>query len=127
MLPVLLFSLSNSENMDEKICLSSLKTFEMLLNDCAKNDDGSMLGYLQEILEKLVLMTRFESSLDIRLLALNCLNTIALSISPNRIIKYQKFVCKELEKCLTDKKRLCRQLAVEARNRWFLLTTKNSE
>ncbi len=37
------------------------------------------------------------------------------------------FVCKNLEVCLNDKKRLCRQIAVEARNRWYLLTTKNIE
>ncbi|RMZ94762.1 MMS19 nucleotide excision repair protein -like, partial [Brachionus plicatilis] len=126
MLPILLFSLSNSVDMEEKLCLSSLKSFEMLLNDCAKNDDSSFIPYLQDILEKLIRMTKVQKSLEIRLLALNCLNIVALKLPPNQIIKYQKFVCKELEKCLTDKKRLCRQLAVEARNRWFLLTTKNS-
>lgn len=127
MLPILLFSLGSSVDMEEKLCLSSLKSFEMLLNDSSRTDENSFIPYLQDILEKLISMTKIQRSLEIRLLALNCLNTIALNLPPNELIKHQKYVCKQLEKCLTDKKRLCRQLAVEARNRWFLLTTKNSE
>ena len=72
-------------------------------------------------------MSQYEHNMNIRMLALKCLNNLAIKSQPNDIIKYQKNVCKQLIKCLDDKKRLCRQMAVEARNRWYLLTTKNIE
>lgn len=127
MLPILLYSLSNTNNLEEKLCLSSLNSFEILLQESLKNEDSYLLTYTEEIIEKLILMTTYEKNMDIRLLALKCLNNLATYLPPNKIIKHQKYVCKQLEKCLSDKKRLCRQKAVETRNRWFLLTTKNTD
>jgi hypothetical protein len=40
------------------------------------------------------------------------------------MIKYQKEVTKNLLECLDDPKRIVRQKSVVARNKWYLLTTK---
>jgi DNA repair/transcription protein MET18/MMS19 len=131
MLPILLYSLSNTdkeaEQSDERIYLSSLKSFELLLHESLANENSFLLAYTQEIVERLLGMCRYERSMEIRLLALKCLNNLAINLEPNRIVKFQKEVCKKLECCLKDKKRLCRRQAVETRNRWFLLTTKSIE
>ena len=69
----------------------------------------------------------YNENMNVRLTALKCLNSLAINSSPNDIIKYQRSICKQLTNSLDDKKRLCRQMAVESRNRWYLLTTKNIE
>ena len=130
MLPILLYSLSSNgadKQTDERIYLSSLRSFEILLHESLANEKSFLLAYTQEIIERLLLMCRYEQSMTIRLLALQCLNNLAINLEPNKIVKYQRDVCKRLEACLNDRKRLCRRAAVETRNRWFLLTTKNLE
>jgi DNA repair/transcription protein MET18/MMS19 len=135
MLPILLFSLNNNTadqqrqqsqtTDDDRIYLSSLKSFEILLHESLSNENAYLLAYTQEIVERLLTMCRYERSMEIRLLALKCLNNLAVHLEPNKIVKFQREVCKRLESCLNDRKRLCRRQAVETRNRWFLLTTKN--
>lgn len=128
MLPILLYSLNHhNEQIDESIYMSSLKSFELLLHESLANENSYLLNYTGELVQRLLAMCVYENSMEIRLLSLKCLNNLASSMEPNKIIKYQKDVCKHLERCLNDKKRLCRRMAVEARNRWFLLTTKNAD
>ena len=118
MIPIILYTLSFTENADEKVCLSSLMSFEMLLYEAFQNENKFLESYTDEILKKLIFMCQYKNSMNIRLMALNCLNDLATKFLPNKIIHYQKHVCKSLEPCLSDKKRLCRQKAVEARNKW---------
>jgi hypothetical protein len=127
MIPVILYSLNNIENEDEKVLFSSLKSFEILLFETLQKENQQLESYTQDILKKLILLCNYKKNMEIRLLALKCINNLALTLPPNKIIQYQKHVCHKLEPCLSDKKRLCRQKAVEARNRWYLLTTKNVE
>jgi hypothetical protein len=131
MMPVLLYSLNNINMKNEDLWTSSLKSFEILINEGNTSEDDEhskyFLGYLNDIVTKLLTMSRYEENMNIRVLALNCINKMAIRIAPNKLIKMQRLVCKQLEKCLNDKKRVCRQIAVEARNRWFLLTTKTNE
>lgn len=129
MLPILLYSLktnneeSNNSKVNEHLWLSSLKSFEILIN----SDTKCFAAHTQEIIERLLKMSLNANNMNIRMLALKCLNSLAIRAHPNDVIKYQRLVCKQLALCLNDKKRLCRHLAVEARNRWYLLTTKNVE
>ena len=127
MLPMLLFSLNSTDLVNEQLWLSSLKSFEILINESNPAEDHYLLPYTAEILDRLLFMANYERNMDIRITALRSICGIASNLSPNKIIQRQKFVCKQLEKSLNDKKRLCRQLAVEGRNRWFLLATKNGE
>lgn len=126
MLPLLLYSLSDTNELDESVCLSSLRSFDLVVRETS-NDQEFLLTYTSEILSKLFAMCSYERSMEIRLLALTCVNNLATSLPPDRLIKHQKWVCRELDRSLNDHKRLCRQMAVQARNRWFLLSTKNNE
>lgn len=129
MLPILLYSLNNTNSSsadsqkNEHLWLSSLKSFEILI----KNDAKCLSAFTQDIIDRLLLLAQYNENMNIRLLALKCINSLALRSAPNDIMKYQRNVCKQLVKCLNDRKRLCRHTAVEARNRWYLLTTKNIE
>lgn len=129
MLPILLYSMSDTKELDQSLCISSLKSFDLVIRDLSS--DGAehefILTYITEILSKMLAMSTYEANMEIRLLALTCVNNLAVSLPPDRIIKHQKWVCRELDKSLRDRKRLCRQMAVQARNRWFLLSTKNNE
>lgn len=127
MMPVLLYSLNNINVKNESLWLSSLKSFEILINETLDDNGQYFLEFTSEVIEKLLKMCRYEDNLCIRLLALKCINNLALNLAPNKIIKHQKFVCKQLLPCLSDKKRVCRQVAVEARNRWYLITTRTNE
>ena len=60
---------------------------------------------------------------EIRCCALNCVLKLASLQNPNILIKFQRDVVRNIEPCLIDKKRLVRQKAVAARNKWYLLTT----
>ena len=129
MLPILLYSLSDSQQLDENICLSSLRSFDLVVRESSSGgtDEAYFLSYTSEILSKMLAMSSYTRNMEIRLLALTCVNNLAKRLAPDQIIKHQKWVCRELDKSLCDHKRLCRQMAVQARNRWYLLSTKNSE
>ena len=128
MLPILLYSLNSTTSSDdnksnEHLWHSSLKSFEILIN----SDINCFILHIQEIIDRLLFMSQYEHNMSIRMLGLKCLNKLSVKLQPNDIIIYQKNICKQLVKCLNDKKRLCRQMAVEARNRWYLLSTQNIE
>lgn len=127
-MPVLLYSLNNIEAKNEQLCMNSLKSFELLIKESVQETTGQyFLQFIDQVLERLLNMCLYKESMNIRLLALKCVNNLALNFAPNKLIKNQRVVCKGLELCLNDKKRVCRQLAVEARNRWFLIATKTNE
>jgi hypothetical protein len=121
MIPIILFTLGYKENTDERVYLSSLKSFEILLYEAFQKENKFLESYTSDILKKLLFMCQYQNNMNIRLQALKCLNDLATRFSPNKLIQFQKHVCKSLEPCLNDKKRLCRQRAVEARNKWYIL------
>ncbi len=127
MMPVLLYSLNTTDICNEQLWLHSLKSFELLIDDAARPDHSLFLEFTAPVLERLLKLCTYQANMQVRLLALRCVNNLAKSVSPARIIKSQKTVCRQLEACLNDRKRLCRQMAVEARNRWFLITTKTNQ
>ena len=71
-----------------------------------------ILPYIAEILSQ----AKYEHNMQVRLMALVCLKSVACSLSPNVIIPYQASVIAKLQQCLNDRKRLCRQKAVETRD-----------
>jgi hypothetical protein len=127
MLPIILYSLSNSENIEESFIVSSIKSLQLLLNQTFESEEKLFNSYCEDILQRLISLCHYKRNMEVRLISLKCLNNLALIFQPNNLIKHQRYVCKELELCFNDKKRLCRQMAVEARNRWFLLSTKSKE
>ena len=59
------------------------------------------------------------------MLALDCILKLT-NLNANILIKFQRDVVRNIEPCLMDKKRLVRQKAVVARNKWYLITTKEN-
>ena len=123
--PVILFALSNTDVSDESSILICLKIVQSLLD--AQDSESSVssgkkppheliLPYIAEILSKLSVLAKYEHNMQVRLMALVCLNSVACSLSPNVIIPYQASVIAKLQQCLNDRKRLCRQKAVETRD-----------
>ncbi len=129
MMPILLYSLSTSEICNEQLWLSSLKSLELLIDEAAQKNNrpdrqAHFLEFTTPVLERLLKVCNHQANMEVRLLALGCVNNLGKNVAPAMIIKNQKMVCRQLEACLNDRKRLCRQMAVEARNRWFLISTK---
>jgi hypothetical protein len=93
MLPIIIFTLSiNSEQeYQENISILSLKSFELILNNEAlQNLNGYFTNCVGDILTKLITMCKYDKNMNIRLLALKCLNEISCNLPPNKIIQYQR-------------------------------------
>jgi DNA-binding phage protein len=75
MLPILIYSLNMTcASWDEEIWLSSLNSLKVLIKDNLNNENQYFLSHIEEIIERLLLMSQFETNMNIRLLALECMN-----------------------------------------------------
>ncbi|XP_047024879.1 MMS19 nucleotide excision repair protein homolog [Helicoverpa zea] len=82
---------------------------------------GTVSGSLQTILPRLVTLTRYMKSMDVRIKSLECLYDIANTFRTSALLPYKQDVLIDLAPSLDDKKRLVRSVAVRARSRWFLV------
>ncbi|XP_072932864.1 MMS19 nucleotide excision repair protein [Epargyreus clarus] len=76
---------------------------------------------LQTILPRLVKLSTYVKSMDVRIKSLQCLYDIANSYPTVLLLPYKQDVLLDLAPSLDDKKRLVRNVAVKARTRWFLV------
>ncbi|KAI5646049.1 dos2-interacting transcription regulator of RNA-Pol-II domain-containing protein [Phthorimaea operculella] len=76
---------------------------------------------LQTILPRIVRLTKYSNSMDVRIKALQCLYEIANSYRTALLLPYKPDILLDLAPSLDDKKRLVRNMAVKARTRWFLI------
>jgi hypothetical protein len=92
-MPIILFTLSSSisHEYQEKISVLSLKSFDLLLNNesIVQKENTFFSSCVQDILSKLICMSKYENNMDIRLLALTCLNEMSCKLPPNKIIQHQ--------------------------------------
>lgn len=87
-----------------------------------RQDAGDKLSGLIESLINLGLVFAQEAkTLRIRRQALDCLAIIATTIDHSDLMNLRGPVCTKLKSCLSDRKRLVRQSAAEARLRWILI------
>ncbi|KAI4493219.1 hypothetical protein M0802_009507 [Mischocyttarus mexicanus] len=100
-----------------QLVLSTLKVLKLLLD--TKNEIFS--DKIQSFLPKLLQLST-NKSMDIRIVALDCLTSYAY-YSPILLNIYKPEVLKKLQKVLDDNKRLVRKAAVKARTHWFLVST----
>ncbi|XP_026318835.1 MMS19 nucleotide excision repair protein homolog isoform X2 [Hyposmocoma kahamanoa] len=76
---------------------------------------------LQTVLPRLVKLSQYVESMDIRIKSLQCLYEIANCYRTIYLLPYKQDVLFDLAPALDDKKRLVRNTAVKARTRWFLI------
>ncbi|XP_041980367.1 MMS19 nucleotide excision repair protein homolog [Aricia agestis] len=76
---------------------------------------------LQTILPRLVRLSTYVKSMDVRIKSLQCLYEIASTYQTVLLLPYKRDVLLDLAPSLDDKKRLVRNAAVKARTRWFLV------
>ncbi|XP_049872411.1 MMS19 nucleotide excision repair protein homolog isoform X2 [Pectinophora gossypiella] len=76
---------------------------------------------LQTILPRLVNLSRYVKSMDVRIKSLQCLYDIANAYRTALLLPYKPDILVDLSPSLDDKKRLVRNMAVRARTRWFLI------
>ncbi|KAJ0183452.1 hypothetical protein K1T71_001428 [Dendrolimus kikuchii] len=82
---------------------------------------------LQTVLPRLVNLTKYVKSMDVRIKSLQCLYEIANSYRTSLLLPYKQDILFDLAPSLDDKKRLVRNMAVKARTRWFLIGAPGEE
>lgn len=112
-IPILVESLSQ-QNLS--LLLSTLGMLCTLLEERQKD----IVDYLNTFITKFLLLSQFEHSMKVRVLALQCLYHLCFYPTES-LLPYKNQVVRELCKCLDDKKRLVRAQAVKARSRWFVI------
>ncbi|XP_046977758.1 MMS19 nucleotide excision repair protein [Vanessa cardui] len=76
---------------------------------------------LQTILPRIINLTTYVKSMDVRIKSLQCLYDIANSYDTRLLLPFKQDILIDLAPSLDDKKRLVRNMAVKARTRWFLV------
>ncbi|XP_023311835.1 MMS19 nucleotide excision repair protein homolog isoform X2 [Anoplophora glabripennis] len=108
------------------LCLEECNDPEVLCNILRRlksfivNNESILQENLEDFLSRILKLTIYEHSMNVRVAALQCL--IHFSALPlYRILPFKQKVLYHLESCIDDKKRLVRKEAMEARALWFLL------
>ncbi|CAF4850723.1 unnamed protein product [Pieris macdunnoughi] len=81
----------------------------------------------QTILPRLVKLSEYVKSMDVRIKSLQCLHEIANSYKTALLLPYKTDLLFDLAPSLDDKKRLVRNMAVRARTRWYLVGAPGEE
>ncbi|XP_075975169.1 MMS19 nucleotide excision repair protein [Anticarsia gemmatalis] len=76
---------------------------------------------LQTVLPRLINLTKYVKSMDVRIKSLECLYNIANTFRTSLLLPFKQDILLDLAPSLDDKKRLVRNMAVRARTRWFLV------
>ncbi|XP_013141657.1 PREDICTED: MMS19 nucleotide excision repair protein homolog [Papilio polytes] len=82
---------------------------------------GVVADSLQTILPRLIKLSTYVKSMDVRIKSLQNLFEIAKGYPTSVLLPYKQDVLLEIAPSLDDKKRLVRNMAVQARTRWFLV------
>lgn len=121
-----------------------------VLTSLLEDKEDILSQHVQSFIEKLLRLSKFKENMKIRINALKCLffyafyptvillpyklkvNIKTRNIRMLRDLNWYFFiiifqVLRELESCLDDRKRLARNEAVKARNRWYLVGAPGEE
>jgi hypothetical protein len=96
------------------------KCLECLIQKDLANEEG-LVSFLPSLIELNLKNAQQAKSMEIRRQALMCLVKIAKSFKDSDLLVYRANTIDKLRSCLTDKKRLVRQAAGEARLKWVLI------
>ncbi|KAL9698740.1 hypothetical protein quinque_002181 [Culex quinquefasciatus] len=117
--PILLKCLSVA---DDHVLVTALK----IVLHFVKEEDVFFRDHLQTLLPQLSKLSAFESSMKVRILALECL-LYTTKYPPFLLLPFKQDVLTALQAALDDHKRLVRSAAVAARLQWFLIGTSKSD
>ncbi|XP_034829166.1 MMS19 nucleotide excision repair protein [Maniola hyperantus] len=103
------------DNKDSLIVMIDLLThFVQVNNDFVAQS-------LQTILPRLISLTTYAKSMDVRIKSLQCLYEIAHGCVTRQLLAHKQDTLLALAPALDDRKRRVRSMAVKARTRWFLV------
>ncbi|CAG9769601.1 unnamed protein product [Ceutorhynchus assimilis] len=77
--------------------------------------------HLETILLRILDLTKFEPSMEVRIKALTCLRLVTTKCKLYKLLPLKNKVIQELAICVDDKKRFVRRVAMECRSLWYLL------
>lgn len=112
MLPIIVALSSHDSNL--------VKSTLTVAQDIVPNAQDLVVQHLGSFIHALLRLTRFQSA-NVRIVALECLASIALKGKPNVLRPFKPSVVKELSTALDDKKRLVRRNAVDCREKWYVI------
>ncbi|CAB3246836.1 unnamed protein product [Arctia plantaginis] len=104
------------EYQNEELLIVSLNTLSHLIKS-----QPLISCSLQTVLPRLINLTKYTKSMDVRIKSLECLYDIANTFRTSLLLPFKQDVLLDLAPSLDDKKRLVRNAAVRARTRWFLV------
>lgn len=112
-IPLLIQSLSSPE---PSLKISSLFTLTKSISDSV----SIVEQHISSLIPALIKLTRYRSSMKIRLLSLKCLEVVCI-LSYSKLHPFKKDVMNGLGSSLDDVKRIVRRQAVRTRNEWYCL------
>lgn len=112
MLPIIVALSSHDSNL--------IKSTLTVAQDIVPNAQDLVVQHLGSFIHALLRLTRFHSA-NVRIIALECLASIALKGKPDVLRPFKPSVVKELSTALDDKKRLVRKNAVDCREKWYVI------
>lgn len=113
--PILFKCILTDDGADKRI-LMSLKIIDNFLLDKSEY----MLQHLQHLVADLLKLTQFKPSMEVRIVACQCLENMT-KYPLFTLVPYKNDVVHDLQVALDDHKRLVRAAAVSARLAWFAL------
>jgi len=116
-------------DLKEEVTNSDMKSSEgaiyLLYNciDCLiqKDNTTNLAGLLGSLIDLNLFFAQESKKLKVRKTALACLFNIATSFKHSELLPLRQTVVHRLKPCLSDKKRIVRQIAASARLRWVLV------
>ncbi|VEN42211.1 unnamed protein product [Callosobruchus maculatus] len=106
------------EKCDEPEVLAVLlRSLKRIVKDDSKAIDSSLDDFLMRVLK----LTTFKDSMDVRIEALQCLSVMTTVFPVYKLLPHKNTVIHYLAGCIDDRKRLVRKEAMDARSLWFLL------
>ncbi|CAH1154680.1 unnamed protein product [Phaedon cochleariae] len=92
-----------------------------IIKDTLLNDSALIEDHLEDYLTRILRLTSFKNSMQVRIKAIQCLVHFTSLFPLYKLIPFKSKVLQCLSDCIDDRKRLVRREAVEARSLWFLM------
>ncbi|OQV17672.1 MMS19 nucleotide excision repair protein-like protein [Hypsibius exemplaris] len=117
--PFLIQSLNSD---DAELILSTLSSIEELLLESNPGTPSSLeTVHIPPLVERLLDLSLTFTNMNVRIAAVKILGHVSTQCEAPPLLPYKQKVLKTLLKCLDDKKRRVREVAVDTRNAWFLV------